>query len=75
MIEDPNIEFVIKKPICDGIGNVLKSYITALSANENSTIDCNSDYVFGIYNTVLDDKHIYHKSDKQSEFKIGREHV
>ena len=59
MITDPDIQFVIKKPICDGIGNVIKSFITAYSVNENSKIDCNSDYLLGVYDTVLDEKHIY----------------
>jgi hypothetical protein len=59
MITDPDIQFVIKKPICDGIGNVIKSFITAYSVNTNSKIDCNSDYLLGVYDTVLDEKHIY----------------
>jgi hypothetical protein len=59
MITDPDIQFVIKKPICDGIGNVIKSFITAYSVNANSKIDCNSDYLLGVYDTVLDERHIY----------------
>jgi hypothetical protein len=59
MITDPDIQFVIKKPICDGIGNVIKSFITAYSVNTNSKIDCNSDYLLGVYDTVLDERHIY----------------
>lgn len=52
-------QYVIKKPICDGIGNVLKSFITAYSVNEYTTIECNPDFVFGNYDTVLDPRHIY----------------
>jgi hypothetical protein len=59
MITDPDIQFVIKKPICDGIGNVIKSFITAYSVNDNSKIDCNSEYLLGVYDTVLDERHIY----------------
>jgi hypothetical protein len=59
MIEDPNIQFVIKKPLCDGIGNVMKSYITAFSVNPNSKIDCNPEYALGVYDTVLDKQHIF----------------
>jgi len=59
MITDPDIQFVIKKPICDGIGNVIKSFITAYSVITNSNIDCNSDYLLGVYDTVLDERHIY----------------
>lgn len=54
-----NIQFVIKQPICDGIGNVLKSFITAFSANNNTCIDCNPGYELGVYNTVLDSRHIF----------------
>jgi len=62
MITDPTIQFVIVKPICDGIGNVIKSYITAYSVNNNSKIDCNPDYSLGVYDTVIDDCHIYHET-------------
>lgn len=62
MITDPDIQFVIKKPLCDGIGNVIKSYITAYSVNNNSKIDCNPEYSLGLYDTVLEDFHIYHET-------------
>jgi hypothetical protein len=57
------VHYVIKKPICDGIGNVMKSFITAYSVNEYTTIDCNRDFVFGNYDTVLDPRHIYVYND------------
>ena len=53
------VQYVIKKPICDGIGNVLKSFITAYSVNTHTTIECNPEFVFGNYDTVLDSRHIY----------------
>lgn len=60
---DPNVQFVIKKPICDGIGNVIKSYITGYSVYENTKIDCNKEFVFGDYSNVLEDKHIFDENN------------
>jgi hypothetical protein len=63
---DKNIQFVIKRPICDGIGNVLKSFITAFSANDNTCIDCNPEYALGVYNTVLDSRHIFNNDPQMT---------
>lgn len=59
-ITDPNIQFVIKKTGCDGIGNVLKGFITIFSVNPNSKIECNPQYKLGVYDTVLAPQHIFH---------------
>ena len=64
MINDENIQFVIKKPICDGIGNVIKSFITAYSVNDNTKIHCNPDFVFGNYETIFDKSHIFDDHDE-----------
>jgi hypothetical protein len=50
---------VIKKTFLDGIGNVLKGFITCLSVHAKTVIECNPDYVFGNYDTILEDEFIY----------------
>ena len=56
---DPNIQFVIRKTYYDGLGNVMKGFITAFSVNPNTKIECNPTYKFGVYDTVLDSQHIF----------------
>lgn len=51
-------KIVIHKTDRDGIGNVLKGFITAYSIYDNTTIECNPEYIFGNYDTILDSKHI-----------------
>jgi hypothetical protein len=53
------MQIVIRKTNIDGIGNVLKAFISALSIHDNVVIECNNEYMYGKYNTILDDKHIY----------------
>ena len=50
--------FKITKSSVDGIGNVLKGFISAYSINDNTKIEC-SDAMMGRYDTVLNKKHIY----------------
>jgi len=64
---DPNVRFVVRKTACDGIGNVFKCFITGLSANPNTMIECNPDYIFGNYDSVLDRKHIFREGSQQQE--------
>jgi len=54
---------LVVKTDCDGIGNVLKGYITALSISPTSKLENNPDYIYGNYNTILDSKHIYTTDD------------
>jgi len=54
-----DITVVIEKTNHDGIGNVLKGFISCYSVHENTVIECNPDYVYGNYDSILDDKHIY----------------
>lgn len=56
-----NIRFIISNYNEDnlGIGNVLKCLISSLSINEDTVIQCYDDYIYGKYDTILDDKFIY----------------
>jgi hypothetical protein len=75
---DPNVRFVVRKTACDGIGNVLKCFITGLSANPNTQIECNPNYIFGNYDTVLDRKHIFQEGslqDEQNGAKMKNEYI
>lgn len=51
--------WVISKTSCDGIGNVMKGFISAFSVNPETKIECNPNYTLGKYDTVLDSSHIY----------------
>lgn len=53
------MEWVITKTTCDGIGNVMKGFLSALSVNPATTIECAPEYSLGRYDTVLDPQHIY----------------
>jgi hypothetical protein len=54
-----NTTIIIKKTNCDGIGNVLKGFISALSIHNDVVIECNAEYMYGNYDTILDNKYIY----------------
>jgi len=56
-----NIQFIIKDYQLDkmGIGNVLKNLISALSVNNDTVIECYDNYIYGQYQTILDDKFIF----------------
>ena len=60
-------QIVISKTNCDGIGNVLKGYVSALSINDNSVIECNPEYMYGTYDTILEDNHIYKDEGQKIE--------
>lgn len=65
-----NIRFIIKNYHLErlGIGNILKCLISALSVNDDTVIECYDDYIYGQYDTILDDKFIYRgQTDKQLE--------
>ena len=53
------MQWVINKVHVDGIGNVIKGFISAYSVNENTTIECNPNFSLALYDTVLDEKQIY----------------
>jgi hypothetical protein len=50
---------VSRKTFTDGIGNVLKGYISALSITDNVFIQNNPEYELGDYASVFDEKHIF----------------
>jgi hypothetical protein len=49
----------VRRTSCDGIGNVMKGYISALSVNPRSTIQCNPEYRLGRYDAALCPQHIF----------------
>jgi len=51
--------WLIRRTCCDGIGNVMKGYISALSVNPHSLIDCDPEYRLGRYGAALSPRHIY----------------
>jgi hypothetical protein len=53
------MQWVITKTSCDGIGNVMKGFLSAFSIYPNTKIECNSEYSLGQYDTVLAPNHIY----------------
>jgi len=67
-----NIQFIIKDYQLDklGIGNVLKNLISALGVNDDTVIECYDNYVYGNYNTILDDKFIYKETTKKQLEKV-----
>ena len=65
-----DIQCIIKNYHHDGlgIGNVFKCLISALSVNDDTVIECYDDYMYGNYQTILDDKFIFKtKSNKDLE--------
>lgn len=59
------MQWVITKTTCDGIGNVFKGFLSALSVNPNTVIECAPEYSLGRYDTVLDASHIYSGGPRQ----------
>jgi len=54
-----DLPIVILKTYVDGIGNTMNGLISGLSIDSRTTIECNNKYSLGLYDTVLDEKHIY----------------
>ena len=63
---------VIQKPEIDGIGNVLKGFISAYSIYNDTVIECNPTYDLGAYDTILDSKHIYDANKKNKKIEYFR---
>lgn len=55
----PETQIVISKTHTDGLGNVMKGFISAFSIHPNTVIECNPEYMYGNYDTILNEKHIY----------------
>lgn len=61
-----NILFKVHVPNGAGIGNTLKGFISGLTVNPNTKIECNPRYILGNFDTVLDEKYILTEVDKQT---------
>jgi hypothetical protein len=69
MLNNENIQIVISKTNTDGIGNVLKAFITALSIHDNVVLQCNTEAIYGQYDTIMDEKYIFsEKCSKKIEY-------
>ena len=68
-----NIQFIIKDYQLDkmGIGNILKNLISALSVNDDTVIECYDNYIYGQYQTILDDKFIFKGSSNKQLEKVN----
>ena len=64
-----NIQFIIKDYHVDvlGIGNILKCLISSLSVNPDTVIKCEPSYMYGAYDTILDDRFIYKPEQPQKK--------
>jgi hypothetical protein len=62
------LQIVIRKTGTDGIGNVFKGFISALGIHDDVTIECNPAYVYGNYDTILDDAFIF-KGDLEKRYE------
>jgi hypothetical protein len=61
-----SILFKVHVPNGAGIGNTLKGFISGLTVNPNTKIECNPIYILGNFDTVLDAKYILTEIDKQT---------
>jgi hypothetical protein len=58
-----NILFKVHVPNEAGIGNTLKGFISGLTINKNTKIECNNYSMLGNFVTVLDEKYILTQDD------------
>jgi SpoVK/Ycf46/Vps4 family AAA+-type ATPase len=58
--------FKVHIPFGAGIGNTLKGFISGLTVNPNTKIECNPNYILGNFDTILDQKYILTEIDKQN---------
>ena len=61
-----NILFKVHIPNGAGVGNTLKGFISGLTVNTNTKIECNTKYILGNFDTVLDEKYIFSEVDKHT---------
>jgi hypothetical protein len=61
-------QIVIRKSYVDGIGNVFKGFISALGLQDDVVIECNPNYIYGVYDTILDDKFIFKNKGHKIEY-------
>lgn len=67
-----NIRFLIKNYAVSrlGIGNILKCLISSLSVNDDTVIECYPEYIYGNYDTVLDQRFISKNDCFNKEIEI-----
>ena len=58
-----NILFKVHVPNGAGIGNTLKGFISGLTVNNNTKIECNPRYILGNFDSILDSKYILSTQD------------
>lgn len=58
-----NIVFKVHVPNGAGIGNTLKGFISGLTINNNTKIECNANYILGNFDSILDSKYILNRQD------------
>lgn len=64
-----DIIFKVHIPNGAGIGNTLKGFISGLTINENTKIECNISYILGNFDTILEDQYIL-KNEDYSKYQI-----
>lgn len=57
--------FKVHIPYGAGIGNTLKGFISGLSINPNTKIECNQNYILGNFDTVIDSNFILDINDNE----------
>jgi hypothetical protein len=57
--------FKVHIPFGAGIGNTLKGFISGLSINPNTKIECNENYILGNFDTVIDSNFILDINDNE----------
>jgi len=68
MINNKNMQIVIRQTKTDGIGNVFKAFISALSIHNDVVLHCNHEFIYGFYDSILNEKYIFNgKTDKSIE--------
>jgi hypothetical protein len=60
-----NVLFKVHIPYGAGIGNTIKGFISGLTVNSNTKLECNKNYILGNFDTVLNEKYIFNENDKQ----------
>lgn len=67
-----NYQFLIKGYEHDrlGIGNVLKCLITMLSINDDVKIVCVPEYIYGTYDTIIEDRFIFDPNQSTSKEQV-----
>jgi len=53
------VPYVVNGLYPNGIGNIVKSLISGLAIDSETTIKCDPSYSLGLYDSVFDSKHIY----------------